>query len=80
MPQIEIVFNFIIYNVYFKLILTVNTKTWNRMKRNRSKIQDMDTKFYRRIAGKTIRGRIRSEDFRAETGTQNLLTELDEKW
>jgi hypothetical protein len=47
--------------------------------RNKSKIQEINMKFLRSIAGKRRRDRIINEIFREEAGTQNLLTELEKK-
>jgi hypothetical protein len=40
------------HTVYFKLILTFNTKTWALTKRKRRKFQEMDMKYFRSIERK----------------------------
>jgi hypothetical protein len=66
----------IIYEVYFKVVLTFNTETWTLTKRNKEKIQAINMKFFRSIVRKVRMDRIRNQMFK-EVEMQNLLIELE---
>lgn len=70
----------IIYKEYLKLILTYLYKSqrWTPIKEDKSKIQEMNVKFFRRfLREKTRSDRISNGIFREETGVQNVLIELE---
>jgi hypothetical protein len=48
-----------IYDVYFKLILTYNASTFTLTKRNKGKIKALDMNILRSVEGETRRKQIR---------------------
>jgi hypothetical protein len=61
-----------ILKIYFKGILLYGTEAWTTTKREDSRIQAMEMKFFRAILNKTNKNMIRNTNIRLELGLDEI--------
>ncbi|TWW67224.1 hypothetical protein D4764_02G0002650 [Takifugu flavidus] len=66
-----------IYRSIYVSILTYGHQRWVMTERTRSRIQAAEMSFLRRVAGLSLRDRVRSSDIREELGVELLLLHIE---
>ncbi|TWW64971.1 hypothetical protein D4764_22G0006180 [Takifugu flavidus] len=66
-----------IYRSIYVPILTYGHQRWVMTERTRSRIQAAEMSFLRRVAGLSLRDRVRSSDMREELGVEPLLLHIE---
>ncbi|TWW71715.1 hypothetical protein D4764_16G0002120 [Takifugu flavidus] len=68
-----------IYRSIYVPILTYGHHRWVMTERTRSRIQAAEMSFLRRVAGLSLRDRVRSSDIREELGVESVLLHIEER-
>ncbi|TWW73332.1 hypothetical protein D4764_15G0007260 [Takifugu flavidus] len=75
LPQVE-EFKYL-WILFTSEVLTYGQQCWVMTKRTRSWIQAAEMSFLRRVAGLSLRDRVRSSDIREELGVEPLLLHIE---